>query len=313
MKYYGIDLLRGIAAFGIVGCHLSLGPRTGGGEWMTALCNFNVGLFAAIAGFLMSFKGGGLEYVKKRAGRLLPTYLGWTAIYVVATAIYDLSVDGGCLDARYYRVSNWINVLFFGSAAAHLWFLVCLFYGQVVLQGVDKMMAGAKITEQMRKALFAGLSLGMLAISCMGGNWWCLYPARLMAFLLLGYGLKGLKVNRRWGLGIVTVIMLIVHLLGRGVLPGFVRDYMLSIPVLMLFANGEWKESRISTWLAATSMGVYLIHPLFARGVSFGLTRMLPPPYNAWIVVGEWVVVWMLALGLVALMQKMPMTARWVR
>ena len=61
MKYNGLDLLRGIAAFGIVGCHLGLSPRTSGGEWVTALCNFNVGLFAAISGFLMNSAGGGMS------------------------------------------------------------------------------------------------------------------------------------------------------------------------------------------------------------------------------------------------------------
>ena len=72
MRLIGIDLLRGVAAFGIVGCHLSLAPRTAGGELVTALCDFNVGLFAAVAGFLMcGGKGdaGWLTYIGKRAKR----------------------------------------------------------------------------------------------------------------------------------------------------------------------------------------------------------------------------------------------------
>ena len=68
MKYYGLDLLRGIAAFGIVGCHLGLAQRTTGGEWVTVLCNFNVGLFAAISGFLMNAGGGGDIYEKGQCG-----------------------------------------------------------------------------------------------------------------------------------------------------------------------------------------------------------------------------------------------------
>ena len=54
MRIISLDLLRGIAAFGIVGCHLSLSPRSDGGALVTSLCDFNVGLFAALAGFLMS-------------------------------------------------------------------------------------------------------------------------------------------------------------------------------------------------------------------------------------------------------------------
>ena len=48
MRIAGIDLLRGVAAFGIVGCHLSLAPRAADGELVTALCDFNVGLFAPV-------------------------------------------------------------------------------------------------------------------------------------------------------------------------------------------------------------------------------------------------------------------------
>ncbi len=51
MRLVSLDLLRGIAAFGIVGCHLSLSPRSEGGALVTSLCDFNVGLFAALAGF----------------------------------------------------------------------------------------------------------------------------------------------------------------------------------------------------------------------------------------------------------------------
>ena len=54
MRLNCFDLLRGVASFGIVGCHLSLSPRTEGGALVTSLCDFNVGLFAALAGFLMS-------------------------------------------------------------------------------------------------------------------------------------------------------------------------------------------------------------------------------------------------------------------
>lgn len=54
MRFTNLDLLCGIVAFGIVGCHLSLSPRIEGRELVTSLCGFNVGLFAALAGFLIN-------------------------------------------------------------------------------------------------------------------------------------------------------------------------------------------------------------------------------------------------------------------
>ena len=125
MRIAGIDLLRGVAAFGIVGCHLSLAPRTADGELVTALCDFNVGLFAAVAGFLMcgGKRGSWLEYVGKRAKRLLPTYFFWSVAFIVATSAFDLLLDGGHLNPKYGTVSFWGKVIFAGDAATHLWFL----------------------------------------------------------------------------------------------------------------------------------------------------------------------------------------------
>ena len=139
MRLVGIDLLRGIAAFGIVGCHLSLAPRTECGNLVTVLCDFNVGLFAAVAGFLMCGGGNGgswLEYVGKRARRLLPTYFFWSAVFILATSTFDLLLDGGHLNPKYGTVSYWGKVIFAGDAATHLWFLVCLFYAQVALRQI---------------------------------------------------------------------------------------------------------------------------------------------------------------------------------
>ena len=93
MRFISIDLLRGIAAFGIVGCHLSLSPRSDGGALVTSLCDFNVGLFAALAGFLMSGVkdcGDYAGYIKKRVVRLVPTYLFWSVVFLAFTAAFDL-------------------------------------------------------------------------------------------------------------------------------------------------------------------------------------------------------------------------------
>ena len=62
VRFVGIDFLRGVAALGIAGCHLSLAQRTTGGELVTALCDFNVGLFAAVAGFLMWLVGESVRF-----------------------------------------------------------------------------------------------------------------------------------------------------------------------------------------------------------------------------------------------------------
>ena len=61
----GIELLRGLAAFGIVGCHLSLPCRTAVGWYATALCDMNVAGFAALSGMMMNFLISCLHWLQK--------------------------------------------------------------------------------------------------------------------------------------------------------------------------------------------------------------------------------------------------------
>lgn len=310
--YYGLNLLRGIAAFGIVGCHLGLSPRTLCGEWVTALCNFNVGLFAALSGFLMA--PGGEGYVKKRARRILPTYLVWSAFYIAATAVFDLVLDGGHLNERYYSLSNWLDVLFCGSAATHLWFLISLFYAQAILHGVCVAFDKLNVKGNVKKTVMGFTSVALLCCSITWQNWYCLYLIRLMSFLLLGYLIKDYVKRDRFlfPLG-CTVVVLAVHLGTCGLLPGFLRDYLLVVPVVMLFVSDRFRDRKIFTFLAATSMGVYLIHPLFARAMSFVVTRFVSPPYNATVVLGEWMVIWVVSITVVAVIRRIPAIARFMR
>lgn len=308
--YYGLNLLRGIAAFGIVGCHLSLSPRTGGGEWVTALCDFNVALFAAISGFLMPHESSGTSYISKRISRLLPTYFVWSVIYIIATALSNLVLDGG-LDARYYSLSNWLDNIFLGNAAVHLWFLISLLYGQVLLYcvvvGLQKLGDGAM-------SIVLGIASVILLVVCANGhNWWCYYPIRLMTFLVLGFALRSIKKDVFWVALACTIAMVVVHVCTHSVLPAFVRDYLLVVPTLLLFVSSRFADNRVARLLATTSMGVYLVHPLFARGASFVVTRLFAAPYNAFIVAGEWLIVWLLSLLAAILLLRLPLTSRFVR
>lgn len=312
--YYGLDLIRGIAAFGIVGCHLGLSQRTSGGAWVTALCNFNVGLFAVISGFLMNSGTKGLgEYVRKRARRILPTYLVWSLVYVVATAVFDLVLDGGHLNERYYSLSSWVQVLFCGSAATHLWFLICLFYSQVILTGVNVVMEWMKLQNVAKKMVLGVASVALLVCSVSFSNWCCLYPVRLMAFLILGYLLKDLVKTNGFCLPLAGVVfMLAIHLGLHGALPGFVRDYLLAIPVVMFFISNRFRKRDCSTLLAVTSMGVYLIHPLVARSGSLLVSKIIEPPYDAPVVICDWIAVWIMSFIACVVLRRFPIIAKFL-
>ena len=50
----GLSLLRLIAAWGIVGCHLNLSPAEGFPQQLLSLTDANVAIFAMISGYLLS-------------------------------------------------------------------------------------------------------------------------------------------------------------------------------------------------------------------------------------------------------------------
>jgi hypothetical protein len=86
-------------------------------------------------------------------------------------------------------------------------------------------------------------------------------------------------------------------------------------PVLVGVASVEIKSVRIgkiAAVLGATSMGVYLLHPLVTRGLSVVITRQIAAPYSASVVVGEWVVAWGISMVAAVLMLRLPGLRRFV-
>ena len=322
MRLVGIDFLRGVAAFGIVGCHLILGPRTAGGELVTALCDFNVGLFAAVAGVLMCGGGddkGWLAYVRKRARRLLPTYFVWSAVFILATITFDLLLDGGRLNPKYGKMTFWGGVVFLGDASTHLWFLVCLFYVQVLLRPVFKFCA--KKWHGVMWIVLGGVSVWMATLSPM--CFFNRYPLRLAAFLMTGFGmgclLRGglLEACRKHNgaMWFVTVIVLALHVGVGQTIPEFAKDWLAVGPVLLAFVGCGFKGERMgrsAALLGATSLGVYLIHPLVTRGLSVVVSRMVMPPFSASVVLSDWLLAWGASVVTVLILRRIPVIRRMV-
>ena len=316
----GIDLLRGIAAFGIVGCHLSLEPKTIGGDIVTSLCDFNVGLFAAVAGFLMCGNDceSWLAYVRKRFWRLLPVYFSWSIVYLCLIAVFDVLFDGGHINPRYHTVGFWLSVVFWGGCASQLWFLPSLFYAQI-LTSVFFCFGGKQ-----RNGLVWFLLGGVLIICSAGldGWWYGRYPLRLLAFLVTGYGIgvfvkPHIDVLKQYSLIIVGVAIAVLglHVWLRDSIHGFYRDWIAVGPVLLSFVALDFKScqvKQVALTLGATSMGVYLVHPLFARILSLVAGKLISPPYSASVIFADWVIVWGFTMLTVLLMRQMPFAKKFL-
>lgn len=313
-KNDGISFLRGIAAFGIVGCHLLLMSRTEAGWAVTSLCDMNMGLFAAVSGYLMALGGwkGWTAYAKKRASRILPVYVVWTIVYLVVSVAFQL-VDGGAGKACYSDLRRWYYVIFWGAAATHLWFFVSLFYAQIAMAWIFRKVAGC---------WWIVASLIVISLSIWYKNWYVTYPIRLLAFLMLGRGLAAL--DRDWlqrhriEIALVAGLGVVIHFVHLPCLVGFVKDWIAVGPILLMFvACSDWfvtgRLAVVASFFGATSMGVYLLHPIFTKGVGIVVRWIFAAPYGVVPVMADWGVSWLCALAVTLLLLRFSKLARFVR
>ena len=106
-----------------------------------------------------------------------------------------------------------------------------------------------------------------------------------------------------------------LHLAFMDTVPGFLRDWLAVGIVVIAFYNFDFqgRSAKPAALLGATSMGVFLIHPLVTRGLSVLLYRFTQPPYGVCAVFGEWLCAWLLALAATVVLLKNPLAKRIVQ
>jgi len=318
--YNGLTFLRGVAAFFIVGCHIGLAPRTVSGGLVTWFCDMNVGLFAAISGFLLAYsfnRDEGLiwfRYVKRRAGRLLPIYVAWTIFYLCASLMFALMLKGQLPIDKYSSPRFWVEVVFWGGASCHLWFIASLLYAQLIFAGVYaccRCMTGYYL-------LFAVLSIVAVSISTLERAFLLTYPCRLFGFVALGIAIYGFLKQKTLTLKRALPLLIIggvFHCFFAQWVHGFLRDWVLVAVIMLVFARSEMPAlgGEVAATLSRCSLGVFLIHPFFAAGIAAFVTRSFAIPYGCGVVLGDWIVVYALALTSTLILLRVPWVDKLVR
>ena len=318
---YSIDILRGVAAFGIVACHLNLLPMTFGAWLVRWYSDMFVGLFALLSGYLMALTftptsagvfHSWLRYTKRRVVRLLPAYIMWTAIYIVLGFVFDYFIRQG-INPKWSIPGYVGRVIFLGNSSSHLWFLICLLYGQTVFA------LALCILPRLRGVAWLIIGAIMIVLSvCLGQGWFARYPLRLIAFLVTGYGLGAMpqiSVMRSFLCSGILIVMLAVHFFASDAIPAFVRDWLVAVPLLMVVLKAplSFKFAHLASILGATSMGVFLVHPIIAVGFGLVLRRFFAEPYGPIPIAVDWICVWAMSLGIALLLLRLPLTNRFVR
>jgi len=311
MHFTGIDWLRGVAAFFIVGCHIGLLDRTEGGFALTHFCDMNVGVFAAISGFLLQtsmIRASGRDAIfvlKKRIRRLLPIYVGWSLFYLLARWGLGLILGGSGLSQECKEGGPfWVWVVFGGGAACILWFIVNLLYVQTAI--CLSCWKFPRLIDRPFVPIF--FAIGFLAWAIVDSRYIGYYTARLFAFVLLGWSIAVWYRKLPNGIGGWTAclaICLSAHFFLRGLVSAFALDFVCVIPILMLaISRSAEKSSVVGNFLASTSMGVYLWHPFFVVGLQRTIVKYVSAPYSASIILFAWIGTYALALATTVLIGK---------
>ena len=320
MKYEGLNLLRGIAAFCIVAVHLNMVPMTDWAWRVHDVCDMNVGLFAAISGFLM-YKPLGLErfkeYAKKRCCRLLPIYFVWTLIFILFGFAFDFLVRHS-INEKWMSWSYYPKVLFGGQASAHLWFLICLFYVQIFIRCIERVL---RIIGWVG-ALCVGLLIVCLASFYMD-IWIFGYLVRMLGFIISGYALgmriKGDCLNTKYVLGffVISIMFVFAHLLVKlSKEMTFIKDWLVVMPILITFVSlPESLANKVNhvKVLGAASMGIYLIHPIITAGAGIAAKRVFAPPFELWVIIADWLTSYAVSILLVMGMLRVPWVNRFIK
>ena len=312
-----IELLRGMAALGIIGCHLSLSPMTDGAKALNLFCDMNVCLFASISGWCLAESGlrrsisdeSFMSYVLRRAKRLLPLYAFWSVTFLLLGVLFDIFVQHQ-INPKLQTGRFYLQVLLMGDASTHLWFLICLFYAQVILKLIT-------CTVRLRNGwlyLVAGLFIMTWASQC-GNNWFTRYPVRLFAALVSGYGLWGIQkesvrnMKLHWIIPLVLVIC-IIHWLVRGTVPVFIPDLITGLVILQcaIWARLPERLSRTAEFSGRTSLGVFLVHPAFAVGIGVVVQRLFTGPFGVGVFLCHWLLTWFASIAMVLILQRIPWT-----
>lgn len=308
MRLCGIDFLRGIAAFGIVGCHLVLGPRTAAGEWVTHFCNMNVAVFGVIAGYFthVSDAGNAGADILKRLRRLLPTYVVWTFVFLAASFVFKVAAHDDL--SQYSDISFWMNVVFCGNSSVHLWFIAVLVYAQAF--------ALLLLRRNPPDWVKWGLGAAGIALSVALDNWWGKYFFRLFGFIWLGIAVRDIRWGSWKSFGVASLVALAAHVMLTGIVHGFFRDMLAAVPLVLFAARlplGGGGIFRCAQFLGATSMGVYLVHPLLTKFGHEMVTRFCDKPYGVGVVLTDWVLCWGAAIGFASIALRIPYLRRVVR
>jgi peptidoglycan/LPS O-acetylase OafA/YrhL len=177
-RFIGVELFRGVAAYGVVVIHTEALMRYSSfptDYWIVAFAEINrfaVPFFLAASFYFMTGKlyanvnhfSGGFN-LKSKWKRLLIPYLCWSAIYLCLRLIKALSRP----DELGTLFQDPVALIFLGGASVHLYFLPLLFLGSFLITVPEYLVKRQKVNIQ-TIAFFYVFSMLVYELMIVSGN-----------------------------------------------------------------------------------------------------------------------------------------------
>lgn len=307
----------------IVGCHLVFVPSaTSVVGFLKGFTDVFVGIFGMIAGFLMCQylireEVGFMRFFIKRVKRILLPYLVWSVFFVGANCLFDALLH----KKMTFNIGSglaWLHIIAEGSAGTHTWFLIALFYGQIILFYPIRLLKIRPYGWMFLTCI--GLVALSITVRCSGKEtFWPrigVYHVRLLAYLAFGAAFSFLyhkvqyyarlwptRGHLAWFVWLVVACILFKTLTSVN---GFWLAALVSFPIFswaMIGDNIQEEKGTVIKQIASVSMGIYCIHPVFTALFHAVLTKMNLMMGDG-LILADWVVCWALAWGCASLMSK---------
>ena len=253
-----IDLAKGICILLVVLDHISgYGYFSNGNYPMNDIFEqTRMPLYFILSGlFFKDYPGGIREFLLRKFNRILVPYLFFMMLYLALVKAVDL-LTGFSL----------------GEIWAPLWFLLCLFWMNVIF-ATAYYIAKRFCPNELESEVILGICMLSIGI---GGYYLGHLPLRLgtamtcMPFLWVGYLLNrklhffGLKIGYGWALLVGIVLLVLLHYLYVGENRFYINSY--STPLALIYVSGVLGTlavlllSRVIKWLPVISyIGRYSI------------------------------------------------------
>jgi peptidoglycan/LPS O-acetylase OafA/YrhL len=276
-RLFSVDLLKLIAAFGVITIHLS--PSTGDGELLSSFfSSFAVPYFLVISLFFFIKKVRSLpspHIGRLRLDRILVPYAVWSLVYVLTRWLKFR------INSQSFSV-DFIPALFYGGGAVHLYFIPLLLMLQAFAFGFCLIAKGAKCWPA---ALFAIAGAALFGYLGSVNNFFGFQNAMQTGFLyvLLAFILVltqstvvGRNVTAIIGMLFIVLFIACFSLMPSSALLGMwparpligfgISAFALSLPLK--------SSNNFTSVILSCSYGIFLAHFLFLESFEFALPRI---------------------------------------